>query len=122
MQVSCKFGGEEVPLMADRTRTRSGGLSSAAQSVVCALIVVPLAEAAVWAALRAVGGETGATVLVGVGSGTFCGVYALGPSRWLADPGIAGWFGRDHPLASRIICGFGAAFGFGLAAVGLFKS
>ncbi|AWM37239.1 hypothetical protein C1280_09520 [Gemmata obscuriglobus] len=95
-------------------------MSPAAQSVVCALVVMPLAEAAVWAVLRAVGGEAGAMVLAGVGGGTFCGVYAFGPTRWLADPDIAGWFGRDYPLAARAICGCGAALGFGGAAIGLF--
>jgi hypothetical protein len=86
------------------------------QSVACALVVVPLAEAAVWAGLRAVGGESGAAVMAGVGGGAFCGVYALGPRRWLADPDIAGRFGREHPVIARVICGFGAALGFGLAA------
>ncbi len=108
---------EEVLRVSDKSRV--GGLSAVAQSVICALIVVPLVEAGAWAGLREVGGENGVTVLAGVGGAAVCGVYAFGPRRWLADPDIAGRFGRDHPLVARVICGFGIVLGLGLAAIGL---
>lgn len=101
--------------MTDQERAR--GIPALVQSLVCALVVVPLAEAAVWVALRAVGGERGAAVMAGVGAGAFCAVYSFGPSRWLTDPDIAGRFGRDYPVAARAICLFGVVLGFGTAAV-----
>jgi hypothetical protein len=103
--------------MSDRGRPRK--LSGAVQSLLCALVVVPLAEAAAWTGLQAVAGERAVEVLAGVGMGAFCAVYAFGPFRWLADPDIAGRFGRDHPLAARVICLFGVLVGFGLAAAAL---
>ncbi len=87
------------------------------QSVLCALVIVPVVEAAAWAILRAVGGEQGATVFVGVAGGTYCGVYVFGPARWLADPHVAGRFGREHPWVARLICLVGMAGGLGLAAL-----
>ena len=97
--------------VANRDRNWATKTSSAVQSLVCVFIVVPLAEAAVWAVLWAVGGDRGAAVMAGVGAGAFCAVYAFGPTRWLADPDIAGQFGRDHPATARAICFFGVLIG-----------
>lgn len=104
------------------SRRRVGGRTAAVHSVACALVVVPLAQVAMWAVLRAVGGESGALVLAGVGGGSVCGVYAFGPIRWLADPDIAGRFGWEYPLVARAIFGLGVALGIGVAVAGIWQS
>jgi hypothetical protein len=96
----------------------AGKDSVAIRSLIWAGVVVPLAVAAFKGVLRVAGVERGFAALAGVGVSVFCGVYAFGPASWLADPDIAGRFGRDHPTAARLICGLGVLLGAAVAAFG----
>ena len=52
-------------------------LSGKLQSLLCALVLVPVIEAGVWALLIEFGGERNITVLAGVAAGPLAGVGAL---------------------------------------------
>jgi hypothetical protein len=74
-------------------------------------IVFATVELTTWAMVRAAGIEDAVGVLVFSGVAALCLVYTFGPSKWLEDPEIGGWFGKKHPFATRLICAFGVLVG-----------